>query len=291
MSEQRRLTLNADAPAADVSRGSVQFIGTATVLIRYAGLTILTDPNFIHRHEKVDIGNGIHATRQTDPAMEIGELPPLDLVVLSHLHGDHFDRVAEHELDRSVPIVTTPDATRELRKRGFGEVHPLSRWSQLSVRKGGSELKITALPGRHGPALVSFAMPEVMGSMLEFPSADGAAYFSIYISGDTLAMDDLREIARSYPEIDLSLLHLGGTRILGILVTMDGEEGLEAMRMVKSRQTIPIHYDDYDVFKSPLSDFQQRVAEAGLEDQVHYLARGETYTFAGRRVAGSRPFG
>ena len=43
-----------------------------------------------------------------------------------------------------------------------------------------------------------------------------------------------------------------------------------------------IHYDDYDVFRSRFSDFQRRVAEAGLEDRVNYLARSETYTFAGR---------
>ena len=40
--------------------------------------------------------------------MEIEDLPPLDLVVLSHLHGDHFDRVAEAKLDKTLPIVTTP---------------------------------------------------------------------------------------------------------------------------------------------------------------------------------------
>src|SRR5918912_1946327 len=75
----------------DLGTGSVFFVGTATVLIRYAGFTILTDPNFVHRHEQVDLGNGLHATRQTDPAVEIEDLPPLDLVVLSHFHGDHFD--------------------------------------------------------------------------------------------------------------------------------------------------------------------------------------------------------
>src|SRR5690606_32438049 len=73
---------------------SVTFIGNATVLIHYAGFTILTDPNFVHRHAEVPIGYGLHATRLSDPAMEIEDLPPLDVIVLSHFHGDHFDREA-----------------------------------------------------------------------------------------------------------------------------------------------------------------------------------------------------
>jgi L-ascorbate metabolism protein UlaG (beta-lactamase superfamily) len=74
-----------------MSTGSIFFIGTATVLIRYAGFTVLTDPNFIHMHEKVDLGYGLSATRQTNPALEIHELPPVDVVLFSHFHGDHFD--------------------------------------------------------------------------------------------------------------------------------------------------------------------------------------------------------
>ena len=73
---------------------SLTFIGNATVLLRVAELTILTDPNFIHRGEEVPLGYGLSTTRLTDPAMEIEDLPPLDLVLLSHFHGDHSDRVA-----------------------------------------------------------------------------------------------------------------------------------------------------------------------------------------------------
>ena len=251
------------------------------MVIRYADFTILTDPNFVHRHERVDLGNGLHATRQTDPALEIEDLPPLDLVVLSHFHGDHFDQVAEQKLDRSLHIVTTAHAAEELGKRGFQALHPLSTWEHLAVRKGDVELLITSAPGRHGPPVVSFALPEVMGSVLEFRRPGGGTSFSLYISGDTLAIDDLREIPRRHPGIDLALLHLGGTRVLGILVTMDAEQGLEAMRLVDAERTIPIHYDDYDVFKSPLSDFQRAVGEAGLEDRVRFLARGESHAFGG----------
>jgi L-ascorbate metabolism protein UlaG (beta-lactamase superfamily) len=60
---------------------------------------------------------------------------------------------------------------------------------------------------------------------------------------------------------------------------MDGKQGVQLMRIVAPRRAIPIHYNDYDVFTSPLTDFQQEVRAAGLEECVHYLSHGDTYTF------------
>jgi L-ascorbate metabolism protein UlaG (beta-lactamase superfamily) len=279
MAIAHEITLPSTGASPDINTGSIFFVGTATVFIRYAGFTVLTDPNFIHMHEKVDLGYGLTATRQTNPALEIHELPPLDLVLLSHFHGDHFDQVAERELDKSLPIITTPEAADALRQRGFLAVQALTTWSDISIIKDDVRLRITATPGRHGPPVVSFALPEVMGSILEFQSGASKRRLTMYITGDTLVIDALQEIPRRYPEIDLALLHLGGTRVLGILVTMDAEQGVEVLRIVNPKRAIPIHYNDYDVFKSPLSDFQQAVGAAGLANRIHYLSHGETYTF------------
>jgi len=114
-----------------------------------------------------------------------------------------------------------------------------------------------------------------MGSMLDLRRLDDPASLRIYISGDTLVHDRLHEIPTRFPGIDLALIHLGGTRMLGILLTMDGKQGVEAMRIVTPALTIPIHFDDYDVFKSPLEDFQREVRTAGLEHQVRYVDRGD----------------
>lgn len=279
MSTQNELTLSAGETSPDLTTGSVFFIGNATVLIRFGGFTILTDPTFIHMHEEVSIGYGMHSKRLTNPAIEIGDLPPLDLVVLSHFHGDHFDQVAERDLDKALPIVTTPEAVRELGDRGFNNTYSLDTWGSFTASKGGVRLRVAATPGRHGPPLSQLVLPDVMGSVLDFEGASGETLYRIYITGDTLVIDDLKEIPRRYPGIDLALLHLGGTRVLGIMVTMDGQQGVEAMRIVDPKLAIPIHYDDYDVFKSPLSEFQAEVQAAGLSDRVHYLERGDTYTF------------
>jgi L-ascorbate metabolism protein UlaG (beta-lactamase superfamily) len=266
--------------AVDAAQGSVQFIGTATVLIRYQGFTILTDPNFLHKGEHVHLGYGLTSQRLTDPAIAFDDLPAIDLVVLSHFHGDHFDQLVQKRLARDVPIVSTRQAAATLSKLGFTRVTGLDPWDSLEVDKGGARLRVTATPGRHGPIGVAALLPKVMGSVLDFGPDAAAPDYRMYISGDTLVMDDIKAVPQRFPGIDLALLHLGGTRILGIVkVTMDGKDGVRMMQIVRPKKAIPVHYNDYDVFKSPLEDFAREVKAAGLERDVVYLAHGETYTF------------
>jgi len=279
VSERQLLTLPRRNDDPDFGRGSVFFVGTATVVIRYAGFTILTDPNFLHAGDHVHLGYGLTSVRRTNPAVEIEDLPPLDFVLLSHLHGDHFDRVAERKLNRATPIISTRHATRYLEKVGFTRTHTLRTWEPIDIKKGRANLRLTAMPGTHGPGPFGAVLPPVMGSMLDFGDEAGENHLRVYISGDTLIHDRLREIPRRFPDVDFALLHLGGTRVLGIMITMDAEQGVEAMRIVDPRTAIPIHYNDYEVFESPLEDFKRAVNDAGLEHRVHYLAHGDTYEF------------
>lgn len=74
--------------------------------------------------------------------------------------------------------------------------------------------------------------------------------------------------------------------MLGILVTMDAQQGVEMMRIVNPTHAIPVHYNDYDVFKSPLADFEREIEAAGLGHKIRYLKHGETYQFAVNRING-----
>jgi L-ascorbate metabolism protein UlaG (beta-lactamase superfamily) len=282
-------TLTLPPSAAPAEGGSVQFIGTATVLIRYQGLTILTDPNFLHRGDHVHLGYGITAERLTNPAIELDALPPIDLVVLSHLHEDHFDRLVQQKLRRDVPIVTTFEAAERLGQLGFTQRYALGRWDALTIRKGHAQLRITAMPGRHGPPGVAALLPAVIGSMLDFAEGPLGPAYRIYISGDTLVYADIAEIPRRFPDVDLALLHLGGTRVLGLKLTMDGADGVRMLQIIAPQRAIPIHFNDYDRFKSPLSDFQRAVRAAGLENKVVYLKHGERYGFSAAPRASGDP--
>ena len=111
--------------------------------------------------------------------------------------------------------------------------------------------------------------------------------YRIYISGDTLLVDQLKEIPERYAgkNIDLMLVHLGGTTIPGpnaplLMVTMDAKQGIDLVKLIKPDVTIPIHFDDYDVFLSPLEDFKAKMVENGMDGNAVYLERNEEYRFS-----------
>ncbi len=268
-----------ETSAADAD-GSVQFIGNATVLIRYRGFTILTDPNFLHKGDHVHLGYGQRAQRLTNPALNMEQLPPIDLVLLSHLHEDHFDLLVQQKLDRNTLIVTTKEAAGNLQRMGFRRPVALSTWDAVEIRKGDARLVLTAMPGRHGPPVFAALLPTVMGTMLDFPGQGAQPRYRMYISGDTLVYDDISLIPHRYPGIDLALLHLGGTRVFKMIkVTMDGKDGVRMLGIIAPERAIPIHFNDYDVFKSPLAEFQREVNAAGLSTKVTYLKHGDIYRF------------
>ena len=108
-------------------------------------------------HEKVPLGYGLDTTRLTNPAMEINQLPPLDLVLLSHFHGDHFDQVAIRELDKSLPIVSNSHAVDELSIRGFTNTKKLDTWKILHLLK-----KITII------MMLNFKLQQCLADMDHF---------------------------------------------------------------------------------------------------------------------------
>jgi L-ascorbate metabolism protein UlaG (beta-lactamase superfamily) len=262
---------------------TVTFIGNATTLISGGGVTLLTDPNFLHQGQHAYLGYGLVSKRLREPALDIGELPPLNAVVLSHMHGDHWDRVTQARLDNSLPIITTPHAAKRLARRGFGRSVALQTWQDHKIVDGDTIVTVTSMPGRHAPTPIDRALPPVMGSMLEF--ADGSARRRLYVSGDTLFVDELREIPVRFQSIDAGVLHLGGTRLpfgrhlpFGLTVTMDGRQGADAVDLLNLPRVIPVHFDDYGVFASPLSDFVEEMKRRGLADRLIELDRGSSAT-------------
>lgn len=210
--------------------------------------------------------------------MEIDQLPPLDLVVLSHHHGDHFDHVAAEGLDPDLPIVTEPHSAKKLRSQGFRNPIALETWDTQTVVRGDEELRITSMPGKHAPQPLGALLPPVMGSLLELVR-DDVVRLRTYITGDTLLHDRLAEIPQRYPDIDLCLIHLGGTRVAGITLTMDADQGIRALQLVRPRTAVPIHTDDYTVFHSKADEFRAAAAEATDLPEIRWVDRGETWRF------------
>lgn len=262
---------------------TVTFIGNATTLISAGGITVLTDPNFLHQGQHAYLGYGLLSKRRHPPALSIDELPPIDAIVLSHMHGDHWDRVAQRDLDHALPVVTTPHAAKRLIRRGFAAANGLSTWDSSDIVRGSTRLRITALPGRHAPTWTQRLLPPVMGSMLDFGPADGPFQRRLYISGDTLFIEELNEIPVRFQAIEAGIVHLGGTRLpaggrlpFGLTVTMDGVQGAAAVAALDLPRMIPVHFDDYGVFASPLSEFREEMKRRRMEDRIIEIGRGET---------------
>ncbi|OKL58967.1 hypothetical protein UA08_05505 [Talaromyces atroroseus] len=237
------------------------------------------------------------------------------IYLLIKMQRDHFDQTVEASLRRDLPIITTPHAKTHLTSKGpqdsFSNVHALDPFEQMVVDIQSSNtgkkpyIRVTGMPGKHVPTkplqklndLVQ-AIPPTNGWMVELghsqteSSSDFKVGYRIYISGDTLLVDELKEIPKRYAgqNIDLMLIHLGGTTVpspsllpMAVMVTMDAKQGLQLIQLIKPDLTIPIHYDDYDVFASPLEDFKAEIEKAGLTDRVVYLDRSDRFRF---RVSG-----
>ncbi len=254
---------------------TMTFGGNATMLLRIGGFTLLTDPSFVRRGTRVYLGYGLWTRRLTDPALQPEDLPPLDAIVLSHLHGDHWDDIATDGLHKATPLVTTQEAARWLSGRGFGATADLRPWQSHEFTRGEETLRVTAVPGVHGPGPLAKLLPPVMGSVLELVRG-GEVTWRGYVSGDTLRRPFLAEVLERCGPLDVLIPHLGGTRALGLTVTMDAGQGADLVEMLRPPVTVPIHYDDYGRFASSLGDFVTEVRRRGLPGELRTAVRGET---------------
>jgi L-ascorbate metabolism protein UlaG (beta-lactamase superfamily) len=91
-----------------------------------------------------------------------------------------------------------------------------------------------------------------------------------------LTGDHLDAIRERFDHIDVAVVHLGGTRVLAHTVTMDASEGVDFLRRIRPSVAVPVHYDDYRIFRSGLAEFLGSVSDAGLQDLVRPVERGQT---------------
>lgn len=254
--------LPADAAGADLS---AVWVGHATVLLKMGPQRVLTDPNL----------NGalFILPRETPASLRPEQLPPVDVVLISHLHFDHFDRWTLSELPKDVPVLfpeTSQAYTTNLgRRRGY-----LGPWER--VRVGG--LTVTAVPVSHFGG--RYGIDALWNSAYTGYVVQGYGR-TVFFGGDTGYDPELFvEIGRRFPNIDLALLPIAPYRgDSGNRVHVDPEEALQIFADVGAKHMMPIHFEAYygafGRFGEPRAKLARLVAERGLEGRVHALVTGE----------------
>ena len=128
---------------------TICWLGHATTLINFYGLKILTDPVF-GNHIGPSLGIGtVGPKRYVAPALRLDELPPVDLVMLSHAHMDHMDVATMNRLAPKIPVITAKTTSDVLDGAGAEKLAEMRWGEKLVFRSGQKDLQIEAFEVKH----------------------------------------------------------------------------------------------------------------------------------------------
>ncbi len=248
-------------------------IGGPTTLIEVGGWRILTDPTFDAAGAHYAFGWGTGSDKIVGPAVPIGGLGPIDVVLLTHdHHADNLDIAGRALLADVATILTTTAGQRRLDVPATG----LETWSVTSLEAPGKEaIEVTATPCRHGPPLSRPIVGQVIGFALAWA---GQEHGVLWISGDTVLHGDLWQVPERF-DVGTAILHLGGVQfpISGPLrYTMTVDEAVELCGRLRPRTVIPVHYEGWSHFRQGRDAIEQRLATApaATREAFRFLALG-----------------
>lgn len=256
----------------------VTFIGHSSFLVQAGGQNLLFDPVFSTWL--------ILLRRQRRPGVRVRDLPPIDVVLLSHAHMDHLDRSSLRRVVRATrrrtgraPVVVVPnDVADVVRRLGFSQVIELAWWERYVA--GG--LTITHTPAKHwGTRWITDGHRGYGGYLVE-----GGAR-RLYYSGDTAYFAGFHEIgARLRPEV--ALLPIGAyTPDSYRSVHMSPEDALRASADIGAEWMVPMHYGTFWLSEEPLDEPLPRLLASaerlGVSERIAVIHEGETRKFGGAR--------
>lgn len=247
----------------------ITYIGGPTVLLEVGTLRLLTDPTFDPAGTRYTAGP-VELIKATDPSVTVTHIGKLDAVLLSHdHHDDNLDHAGRALLAGAEHTLTTTAGGRRLGGNAVG----LAPWEVFELAAGEERVRVTAVPARHGPEGMEEVVGEVTGFMLEW---SGQKHGALYISGDTVLYEGLREIPRRF-QIGTALLHLGAAEVapLGpVRLTLGGAEAAQLTRELEIKTVIPIHYEGWVHFGEGRREAERAFSRAGLSDRVLWLNPG-----------------
>lgn len=259
-----------------VSNGElgVTFIGHASFFLQMGGLNIVIDPNFARWLFVLK--------RLRQPGIRLRDLPPIDLVLITHAHFDHLHRpslraIANQTRRRvgKTPAIVMPHHVRDLvSDLGFLEMVELDWW-QETVR---GSLEVTHVPSRHwGARIIKDSHRGYGGYVLK------AGKHSLYHSGDTAYFPGFRDIGqRLSPEV--ALLPIGAYNPPSFRkVHTSPADATRAFLDLKARWMVPMHYGTFrlshEPMEEPLQLLEKEAKSAGIANRVVVMKEGVTHFF------------
>jgi L-ascorbate metabolism protein UlaG (beta-lactamase superfamily) len=255
-----------DAPA-DLRGGApaLTWVGHATVLMQLPELTLLTDPVWF------DVPG---VPRATEPGLALDELPPIDVVLISHAHHDHLQAKTLARLPHDALYVVPAGLGRWMRRRGKQHVIELDWWDRIEL--GGAEL--TFVPAQHWSRRGLVDENRALWGGYVVASAAGRIYFA----GDSGWFDGFAQIGeRLRPEIALLPIGAYAPRWFMRMQHIDPAEALDAFSALGATRLLPIHWGSFALSDEPLGEPPAWIAELaatrGLGDELTLWPLGGTH--------------
>jgi len=234
---------------------AVTYIGGPTVLLEYAGLTIVTDPTFDAPQSYPSDTGGPPLVKTAGPGIQRTDLPPVDLVLLSHHeHEDNLDYEGLELLATGVRTYSTMKAAGDL---FGGGVIGLDPWESEDLRG----VTITAVPALHGPPGSEPRLGPVIGFVLEAPNEP-----TVYVSGDNASIPLVEQIAEHFERIDIAVLFAGAAQYGGLPgpLTLSSADAVEAARILGAHTVVGVHTEDWEHFSETRAQLEAAFGGAPL---------------------------
>ena len=253
---------------------SLTWLGHASFLIRLDGRTVLTDPYLTDYASPVA---PFGPKRFAPPALRPDQLPPIDLILLSHNHYDHLDLATVEALPgkERIQVVVPLRLARYFTERGYPNVQELD-WHQQTVAQG---LRLTALPAIHFSKRTLFDRNQTLWTGYVIESRRQRIHFA----GDTAYGPVFAELAAGLDRFDLALLPIGAyePRLLMRGSHTTPEEAVQIGRELRAARIVAMHWGsivltDEPPFEPP-ERFRRAAAAVGWRDDATWVLRiGET---------------
>lgn len=270
-------------------RPSATWIGHATVLVQSGGLNVLTDPVFSERASPVQFAG---PRRAQPPGIALADLPPIDVVLVSHNHYDHLDRDSIVQLDargQGRTLFFVPLGLKDwMVSVGVRNVVELDWWDVHEVRGVPFQL----VPVQHWSARGLGDRNRTLWGGWAVRAPDLYWYFS----GDTGYASHFSQARDRGGPFDLALLAIGAYEPRWFMREqhMNPTEAVQAHRDLGARQSIGIHWGTFsltdEALDQPPRDLARARAAAGVDEAAFgVLAIGQTRWLPAREARQSSP--